>query len=108
MAELTVQKVGLSGLNPAFVAADSAGDSFANEGRVFLHVKNGDTVDRIVTIDSVQSCNFGFDHDITVTVLAGEDSQIGPFSTIRFNNENRLVNVTYDAVISTTVAAIQI
>ena len=104
MAELGVQKITLSGTSPTFAAADGAGDSFTNDGQSFLHVKNGDIVSHTITVDSQKLCNFGFDHDVSLTVTAGSEIQIGPFERSRFNDNNYVTYVSYDAVTSLSVA----
>lgn len=104
MAELTVQKVLLGGLDPVYSAADVLGDTFANDGKLFLHVKNGDASPKTVTIDSVAQCSHGFDHDIAVTIPASDEKLIGPFPAYRFNDANGKVKVTYSAITSVTVA----
>jgi hypothetical protein len=106
LAQLTVQKVSLSGIVPTFSAADVAGDTFKNYGKTLLHVKNGDTVSKQVTIAS-NTCSHGANHDVVVSVPAGEERQIGHFPTERFNNENHEVRVSYDSVTSLTVAVIK-
>lgn len=106
MALLNVQKASLTGLAPAFVAASAGGDSFVNDGKTVLHVKNGGASEITVTINSQQPCNYGFDHDVVVAVPAGGERIIGPFRQDRFNDANGQVAVTYSAVTSVTVAAI--
>jgi hypothetical protein len=108
VADLTVQNISLDGVSPTFSAADSAGDTFVNGGKTYLHVKNGDTASHTVTINSIKPCNYGFDHDASVSVAAGGEELIGPFHSVRFNDQNKKVNVSYDAVTSVTVAAIQL
>lgn len=108
MADLTVQKTNKGGLTPVFTSADSLGDSFSNSGDAVLYVKNGDTTDKTVTIDSQRPCDQGFDHDLTVTVSAGSEEMIGPFNSYRFNDDSNKVNVSYDAVTSVTVAVIKL
>lgn len=106
MAQLNVQGTGLTGLAPTYQAADAVGDSFANNGRTFIHVKNGGAASITVTVDSQQSCSQGFDHDVAVAVPAGAERMIGPFNQARFNDANGNVLVFYSAVTSVTVAAI--
>ncbi|HHY95085.1 MAG TPA: hypothetical protein GX513_08765 [Firmicutes bacterium] len=110
MAVLAVQKIGLAGLKPTYVAADAAGEEFANSGRTFLHVKNGSAAQITVTIDSIKKCDQGFDHDVTVAVPAGEERMIGgkELEPGRFNNSSARVKVTYSAVASVTVAALEV
>jgi len=112
MATLTVQETGLSGLKPVFVAATSGGDDFVNDGSVVLHVKNGGGGSITVTANSQRNCDQGFDHDLAVSVPAGEERMIGPFSTRRFNVETGAdkdkVKITYSGITSVTVAAIKV
>lgn len=107
MADLTIQKINQTGIAPSFVAASSVGDTFANDGKTFLHVKNGGASPITVTIDSVAPCNYGFDHDVQVTVGAGAEQIIGPFETYRFNTDGK-VSVSYSGVTSVTVAAFRL
>ncbi|RJX18505.1 MAG: hypothetical protein C4570_06400 [Ammonifex sp.] len=108
MAQLTVQNIALAGLTPSYAAAAAGGDNFTNDGRAFLHVKNGSASSINVTVDSAVPCNQGFDHDITVAVAAGADKMIGPFDPERFNDSTGKVNVTYSAVTTVTVAALHL
>lgn len=112
MAELTVQVSGVAGTAIAFGAAAGGGDSFnnigANAGRTVLLVKNGDASGKTVTINSQVPCNQGFDHDVAVTVAAGATETIGPFDPARWNDSSGLVQVTYSAVTSVTVAAMRV
>lgn len=107
MAELTVQKTALNGLDPTYTAASATGDTFVNDGRTFLHIKNADVASKTVTIDSKTPCSYGHDHDIIVTVPAGDERVAGPFPNQRFNDVDNKVNITYDAVTSLTIAAIK-
>lgn len=106
MAALAVQSLALGGLNPNYVAASAGGDTFANDGRTMLHVKNAGAGAVDVTIDSAANCNFGFDHNIVVNVPAGGERMIGPFPPDRFNGANG-VAVTYSAIAGVTVAAVK-
>lgn len=108
MAVLTVQDVTVSGLTPAYAAASAGGDTFVNNGRIMLHIKNGGASPITVTIVSAKTCNFGFQHDITVTINASSEKMIGPFPPERFNNDSGMVQVNYSAVTSVTVAALEV
>lgn len=112
MAELTVQASAVAGTAITFGAAAAGGDSFnntgANAGRVILLVKNGDASGKTVTVNSQVPCNQGFDHDQAVTVAAGATEAIGPFAPDRWNDSSGLVQVTYSAVTSVTVAAVRV
>lgn len=104
MAELAVVKVSRDGVEPAYVAADVAGDTFVNDGTTMLHVKNGGAGVSTVTIDSPNVCNQGEVHDVVIAVPAGEERLIGPFPVARFS---RTVSVSYDVITTVTVAALQ-
>lgn len=108
MALLTVQRTGLTGLAPAFAGAAVGGDTFINSGRVYLHVKNADTVDKTVTVNSQTPCSQGFDHDAVVVVPAAGERIIGPFAKSRFDDANGQVQITYSAVTSVTVAVVEV
>ena len=105
--EITVQSMTSAGLEVTFEAANAAGNFFENNGRTYLVVKNGDSSDHSVIIDSPGACDQGFYHDVTIVVTLAEERSIGPFSTARFNDTSGNVNVTYTAVTSVTVAAIK-
>jgi len=108
MANITVQQLSQLGVDPNFIAADVAGDTPSNDGRTVVHVKNDGSSPIDVTIDSVEKCNQGFDHNLTVSIPAGDEKIIGPFDIKRFNNENSRLNISYSAVTSVTVAAYRI
>jgi hypothetical protein len=100
----TVQRIQRSGLEATYAAAASGeGNSFANSGNTFLHVKNGSGSEVTVTIASTAVVDGLAVADATVAVPAGEDRMIGPFSTTTFGST---VTVTFSATTSVTVAAI--
>ncbi|MDO7487044.1 hypothetical protein Q5O89_16875 [Peribacillus frigoritolerans] len=109
MAVLAPQAVLQSGLQPSFTSAGAGGDSFVNDERVYLHVKNASASPVTVTINSFTPCSHGFDHDLTISVPATTGERlIGPFQANRFNNDNSMVSVTYSATASVTVAVIKL
>ncbi len=107
MATLTVQTIVLAAITPTYAAAAAGGDAFANNGKTFFHVKNGGAGSINVTVNSQVNCDQGFDHDQVVAVANGAEKMIGPFPTNRFNDTSSppLVQITYSAVTSVTVAA---
>jgi hypothetical protein len=112
MADLTLQEFDLAGLTPSFSAADVAGDSFVNNGKTLLYVKNGDASSHDVTLNIQKTITIG-GIDITlsnptVTVPASDEKIIGPFSQDWFNDADGNVSVDYDAVTSVTVAALKL
>lgn len=106
MAILTVQTISRSGLLPSLVAAAGGGDEFANEGKTFLWVVNGDVSSKTVTLVTPQSVLGLAIEDLQVTVPASEQRLVGPLPVGIFNDANSRVQVTYSDVTSVTVAAV--
>lgn len=73
MATLTINTVsGTTAENAALVAVAAGGDKFLAQTGVFIIAKNGAIAARTITIAATHSCNQGVDHDITITIPAGE------------------------------------
>ena len=108
MAQVSLQDFATVGIAPTFTAAGAAGDTFANNGRTYLFVKNSSGASINVTINSVTPCSQGFDHDKVVAVGAGATVQVGPFPTNQYNDTSGNVGVTYSASASVTVAAVRV
>jgi len=111
MAELTVKKVTLAGLDPndpPYSSCSEDGDTVINSGYIFLHVKNEHTEDWVVTVNSITPCNQGYDHDAVVSVPAGEERMIGPFERGRFNDASGKLTITYSGVTNLKIAAIEV
>jgi len=102
MAQLSVQQIAKTGLNPSLAAANAGGDTFKTNEKTFLVVKNGGASPITVTIDSKTNCDQGYDHDLEVSVPAGEERWIGIFERHRFSGT---VAVSYSDVTSVTVGA---
>lgn len=106
MAALTVQEISLTtSLTPSFVSADAGGDTFVNNGRTFLYIKNGGGSPITATVDSLVLCSQGFDHNIDIVVPAGSEEMCGPFNESRFNTVSS-ASISYSDVTSVTIAAI--
>ena len=110
MAAITVQNITLNtSLTPTFAAAAELGDYFANNGKIFLYIKNANVgVARVLSINSQVLCNQGVDHNISVTVPASSEELVGPFDVNRFNDSSGYVQVTYTDHEDLTVAAISL
>ena len=112
MAALTVENTGLgsSSLTPTFVAAAGGGDTFVNDGRSMIYVKNGDASPITVTITTPISLRGGIAvDDPETTVPATDEEIIGPFAPTLFNaSDGSGVAVGYSAVTSVTVAVIRL
>ena len=111
MATLNVQIIKNSGTTVSYSAAAGGGDQVANDGVTKLHVKNGGASPVNVTIDSPNTCSFGVSanaaHDEVITVAAGGDKFLGPFTPDRFNDASGNIQISYDQVVSVTIAAIK-
>ena len=104
---LTVQDISVSGMTPSYTAAIVDGHSFPNNKPTFIHVKNGAGSDVTITIQTALTKE-GLDlADRTVTVTAGSETMIGPFSDI-YNQSDGSVYVDYSATASVTIAAISL
>jgi hypothetical protein len=103
MADIAVQTLGTGpGADMTTQAAAGGGDSFTNDGKTYLRVKNGGGGSINVTVASPASCSHGSTHPVVVAVGAGLDRVLGPFDPNRFGNP---VSVSYSGVVTVTVAA---
>ncbi|MFP4647286.1 MAG: hypothetical protein ACLFN4_06670 [Candidatus Acetothermia bacterium] len=112
MAELTVQEMDMSGLDPSFDGADSEGDKFRNDGKTFLYVKDTGTTAPDVTLKIQKTIDVGgvtlSITDPTVSVESGGEQLIGPFPLDWLNDADKFVNVEYDDETDVDVAAIKL
>lgn len=101
--DLAPQRINQTGIDPVYTAANVDGHSVSNgDGRVILHVKNGDAAAHTVTVVTPRKVD-GMDvADLTVSVPAGGERLMGPFPPVTFG---RVVDVNFSAVTSVTVAA---
>jgi hypothetical protein len=105
MAALATQQVPVTGLAPAYSAADVAGDTVAPGDGVVLHVKNGSGASINVTV-AVPGTEYGQARpDPVVAVGATSDKFIHLPAEIADSSDHR-VHVTYSAVTTVTVAAL--
>lgn len=111
MALLNVQEINYKGSEISYSTADSSGDTFTNDGKTRLHIKNGGT-DVNVTIktqkDSLVVGGYGVIDlvDEVITVSANTEYVVGVFPRSRFNNSFGQVEVTYDDTSNVEVAVI--
>lgn len=106
MAEITVQQISTSGLEPvAGVAAGASGDTVINNGRTYIEVEDTGTTAPTVTVASQTDCNQSYTHDVVVAVSSGGTELIGPFPTNRFNNTSNQIEVTYSSETDVTIRA---
>jgi hypothetical protein len=105
VAAYTIYPYDLTGDTKAYVTPAN-GDTFVNDGKTFLHVKNANAGTCTVTIASAVNCNQGVNHPNVVVVAATTgDEIIGDFDPARFGST---VTVTsYSVTASVLVAAIR-
>lgn len=110
MAALTVQETSASTggavLNMTKNAANSGGDTVANDGRVVLVVDNGDASSTTVTVagGTDKRTGQGYD-DSAYAVGAGNEAVVGPFPVDVYG---ATLNLTYSSVTSLTVGAVRL
>lgn len=108
MATLSYQQVKTTGTTVTFSAATSGGDAVKPNDRGLVLVKNGDSASHTVTVVTPGNDEYSQARpDVTVTVGASATAAIGPFPKDLADN-NGLVQLTYSAVTSVTVAAVQV
>lgn len=105
MAALTIQAPSPSGTNLSFTAAAAGGDTFTNDGRTYVRVKNGHSAAQTVTATALYACNHGTLHNSVVSVPAGGERDIGPFPAARFGDP---VSLSYSGVTALTLAAVSV
>ncbi len=107
MPTLTVQSIVRAGLETTYAACDAGGDEFANSGDEFIHIKNDAVAEQILTIETAATVDGLAVADRTVAIPASEERMIGPFPTSAYNDGDDLVQLTYDAVVTLTIAIIK-
>jgi len=101
---LTVQQITRAGLSPTYTAVDQPnGNSFPNDGREQIHIKNGGGGSLTVTIKRNYNVDSAAVPDLSITVPAGQERKSGPFPTDWFNQLDG--NVYVDWSVGTTVTA---
>jgi len=107
---LTVYQIARAGLEVTYVAADDSDmNSFANDGKTFLHVKNTQTDASVsVTIAIAQEVDGQSVTSRVVGIGAETEEFIGPFDPGVYNQSTGVVNVDFDTSASVSVAAIRV
>lgn len=105
---LTVQEIAKTGLTPSYAAIDQVnGNLFLNDGKTFVHCKNGDASGHTLTFTTPGSVDGWAITNPTVVVPAGSEEMIGPFATHIFNNSDG-VYVDIEDGTSVTIAVIRL
>jgi predicted extracellular nuclease len=98
MANLTVATFSGGESTQTLAAATAGGDTVQNySGKEFLVVNNAHaTLARTVTIDSVEACNQGSDHNLVVSIAALTTKRIhAPAPASRWKDVNGHLQITY-------------
>jgi hypothetical protein len=104
MATLSVQQISRTGITPTYGSCAGGGDEFVNSGEEFIHIKNGHTSPQTVTIATPATVDGLAVADRPVEVTNAEERIIGPFPVSTYNDANGKVQLTYDGVVSLTIA----
>lgn len=108
-AALTVKQVErTTGLTPAYEAAQAPGSGsnyFANDGRTFLHIKNGGGAPITATFQTPGDVNGLAIADLVITVNNATEKMVGPLEPSIFNQADGTVYVDWSAVTTVTVMA---
>lgn len=108
MSLLTTQVIGQAGIQPAYQAATSGGDSYSPTSNTFLAAKNGSGAPITVTVVTTAAIFGQPISNIAISVPAGAEVFFGPFDPGEVAQPGTgLGDLTYSAVTSLTVAAMQ-
>jgi len=107
MAQLTIQTIARTGINltDLAVAADAAGDKWANSGQEFIAVINSGGSAVTVTLNFAATLDGQSATNRTVSVPAGKTMFIGPFPQSLYNDSAGNAEIDYSAVTSVKVSA---
>ena len=99
-----------TGVVPTYTGSLSTGNvyQFVNDGKTFIHVKNGGGSSDTVTIVSQNSEDGLAVADRTVAVANGAEKMIGPFLPHVYNDGDGLVNFSHSFITSVTQAALSL
>lgn len=91
------------------VAAAGGGDTFVNNGRELLHIKNASGAPITVTVVTPKTVDGQAVGDLAVVVPAGATHLVGPFPPDVYNDTGAvggLVSLTYSGVTTLTVGVV--
>lgn len=112
MAAITVDKPTLVPFAAAALtgaAANSGGDTVANNGktRILLDNSNAGAGSVTVTVQSRVNCDQGSDHDLSIALTANQKKWLPFLPRARFNDGNGTVSLSYSGTITgLSVAAV--
>jgi len=102
---LTVQEIVRTGIEPTYEAANADGEQISNNGRMFIHVKNGSGSSINVTAVTPGTVDDLAISDLVVAVPAGEERMIGEFPPAYYNQSDDTVDINFSSVTTITIAA---
>ncbi len=108
MALIATQQVDRDGVAVTFAAATAGGDTAAPNDHSALIVKNGGTAAITVTLATPQTVDGLAVEDTAVSVAAGAETLIPLYPHLYRNPATGVVNITYSAVASVTVAVVNV
>lgn len=88
-----------------FVAVTSS-MSLYNDGNTVFIIKNAGGAPITATVNSLELCSQGLDHDVDVIVTNAEERACGPYDQSRFNDGVGHIQITFSAITSVTIASI--
>ncbi len=112
MALLTAQQISQAGLEPVYVEPVVAGDTLANTGKQFFHVRNEGAVAITATVIPVVTTVIDpllgtlVKENAVLNLAASEEGFLGPFEVDAFNDPNGTITITCSAVASVKLAAL--
>ena len=111
-ADISVQQIDRSaGIVPTYGAAQAAGsgsNQFVNDGRTFIHIKNGGGAPITATFVTPGNVAGLAIADVVVTVANGTERMVGPFEPGLFNQADGTVHVDWSGVTSVTVGVLRL
>ena len=110
MAALTVSTIDYNGLDvESLYVAAAASQEFVNDGRTFMHIKNGSgsPITCTVTTPGTYGGHAIADTVITVGATTGEQ-MAGPFPKGIFNAGDGNVDITWSATTTVTLAVFKL
>lgn len=100
-----------TGLTPAYTAAQAPGsgsNAFVNEGKTFIHIKNGSGASMTATFLTPATVANLAVADLVVTVGAGAEKMVGPFEPGIFNQPDGKVHVDWSLETSVTAGVFRV
>ena len=110
MATLTVTEIDFDGLDTeSLYVAAAASQEFANDGRVFCHIKNTNGSTRTCTFTTANTYGGHAIADTVVTIGATTGEQmVGPFATKIYNASDGNIDITWSATAGVTIAVFKL